>query len=196
MLTRETLLQTVGDLPAHCTTRLQQVYYVASKLRTSPDAEIAAAAKSLYDGSISRLAQHKATSTPAAVADEVLARAAHAMMAGLEAAPTFGDDDVWMAPVLPSVEEMVAQLDAAQNERIDRLDGTLPPLEDEPDETAQFIAWCATMTAEREAEQRRKAARQSRLRRKALIERLRLVDLEDYEDSDEAAEWSGWQGVA
>ncbi len=130
MLTRETLLQTVGPVPAG--TRLQQVYYVASALRTLPDAEIASAAKSLYDGSISRLAAKKATSTPAAVADEVIARA---MLAGLAAAETISDE-AWMpAPICPSEEEWEATYQAAFAEQLAAEEEALATLEAQEDAT-------------------------------------------------------------
>ncbi len=73
-MTQHDLIAAVGTIPAAFRTPQQRIGYMLSILRTHADPTIAAAAKSLYDGSISLMSKRAATSTPEAVASAVLAR--------------------------------------------------------------------------------------------------------------------------
>ena len=73
-MTQQDLIAAIGAMPASQRTPYQRVSYALSMLRTHADPTIAAAAKSLYDGSISLMSKRAATSTPEAIVAAVLAR--------------------------------------------------------------------------------------------------------------------------
>jgi hypothetical protein len=160
--TRDELLASIGTIPACMRTNYQRVGYMLSMLRGNADEAIAQGAKSLYDGSISRMAKLTRTSTPEAVIAQVLERA-----------QAFQPFPEWV--------KRLSVIDLPLDLFPDDDPPTSPASAPVPLDYSSYDAWEAEEVGWREFA----AHRESIL---AWVD-MRLVEMSEWDDSDDVADW-------